>query len=132
MVTSPVPNDSQEILSSNRWFQIVVLELNASQGTGAESTSSTAVEWRADRRKRKRPSATDPGIRGGAPLQVRKGRPGAHQGASLMERQGFRRKVETQNDCPRWGASLSTYRSCGRAGESLQVEEMSSKRKSPT
>ena len=56
IVTYPVPNDSQEISDFEEVVpDIVDFELNASQGTGTESTSFSAMEWRADRRRAKAP-----------------------------------------------------------------------------
>ena len=55
---------------------------------GQGQSQRVSQQWNGGRTagERKRPSVTDPGTRSGPLPQVRKGRPAADQGASLMEK----------------------------------------------
>ena len=80
------------------------------------------MEWRADRRRARRPSATDPGTRGGPLPQVRSEGPRSIREQGSWRRWSFRKKLETRSDCLEWSPlpQLRESRSCESDAGSTQ------------
>ena len=107
------------------------VSLMPARGQGQEQRASQQWKGRRTAAVRRRPSATDPGIRDGPFPQARKATPAAHQGANLMEEA----EPPKENVDPKRFSWLECeplpLPQLREEEEPFRVEEMSSKRRSP-